>query len=507
MVRIAGMGPRSLSRAFLAALALCCWACQGSKAGPGARCGNGVVEAGEQCDDANASNGDGCTATCQVETGWSCTGSPSACALAGLSEWTWVTGSDSFGASATGVKGLASAEATPWSTVARGASWVDGQGHLWHFGGFANLLGGPTGYLADLWKFDGSAWTWVGGPGTLDTPGSYGTLGVADAANWPGGRTHAASWVDGSGRFWLFGGGGVDAAGNTGNLNDLWRFDGSSWTWMGGSRFRDDPGVHGTLGVPSPSNIPEARLAATTWVDTHGDAWIFGGQGFMGGAYGQFNDLWRFNGTGWTWVSGSSGYDDAGSYGVQGVAAPSSAPPSRFGAAGWVDGGGALWLFGGFYESALGAIFGDLSDLWRFDGSAWTWMGGAQSVGAPTVFGQVGVADPTASPGARRECVAFTDAGGHFWLFAGGGYVGELDELWRFDGLLWTFMGGFKAAHPAGLYGTRGVAAPTNVPGGRLSAAGWVDAGGAFWVFGGYGIGRQASLGAMNDLWRYRPPP
>ena len=31
-------------------------------------CGNGVVEAGEQCDDGNRSNGDGCDAECQTET-------------------------------------------------------------------------------------------------------------------------------------------------------------------------------------------------------------------------------------------------------------------------------------------------------------------------------------------------------------------------------------------------------------------------------------------------------
>jgi len=30
-------------------------------------CGNGIVEAGEQCDDGNIANGDGCSATCQSE--------------------------------------------------------------------------------------------------------------------------------------------------------------------------------------------------------------------------------------------------------------------------------------------------------------------------------------------------------------------------------------------------------------------------------------------------------
>lgn len=42
-----------------------------AEAGP--VCGNSVMEAGETCDDGNASNGDGCSMTCQVESGWSCT--------------------------------------------------------------------------------------------------------------------------------------------------------------------------------------------------------------------------------------------------------------------------------------------------------------------------------------------------------------------------------------------------------------------------------------------------
>ena len=42
-------------------------------------CGNGLVEPGETCDDGNASAGDGCSATCQVEAGYECTGAPSVC--------------------------------------------------------------------------------------------------------------------------------------------------------------------------------------------------------------------------------------------------------------------------------------------------------------------------------------------------------------------------------------------------------------------------------------------
>jgi cysteine-rich repeat protein len=43
-------------------------------------CGNGVVESGEQCDDNNGLGGDGCSALCTIETGWSCdSGNPSYC--------------------------------------------------------------------------------------------------------------------------------------------------------------------------------------------------------------------------------------------------------------------------------------------------------------------------------------------------------------------------------------------------------------------------------------------
>ncbi len=42
-------------------------------------CGNGTVESGEGCDDGNAVDGDGCSMGCTVETGWTCTGSPSSC--------------------------------------------------------------------------------------------------------------------------------------------------------------------------------------------------------------------------------------------------------------------------------------------------------------------------------------------------------------------------------------------------------------------------------------------
>ncbi len=42
-------------------------------------CGDGVVSLPETCDDGLAAPGDGCSASCLVENGWTCTGAPSAC--------------------------------------------------------------------------------------------------------------------------------------------------------------------------------------------------------------------------------------------------------------------------------------------------------------------------------------------------------------------------------------------------------------------------------------------
>ena len=42
-------------------------------------CGNGVIEDGETCDDAGTAASDGCSASCQIEDGFTCSGAPSTC--------------------------------------------------------------------------------------------------------------------------------------------------------------------------------------------------------------------------------------------------------------------------------------------------------------------------------------------------------------------------------------------------------------------------------------------
>jgi cysteine-rich repeat protein len=47
--------------------------CAGHGCEGGAVCGNSILDPGEQCDDGNATPGDGCSETCQVESGYQCT--------------------------------------------------------------------------------------------------------------------------------------------------------------------------------------------------------------------------------------------------------------------------------------------------------------------------------------------------------------------------------------------------------------------------------------------------
>ena len=54
-----------------------------------------------------------------------------------------------------------------------------------------------------------------------------------------------------------------------------------------------DTAVYGTLNIANSSNTPGERAYATTWVDTKGNFWLFGGTIVVGGAF-LFNDLWEY---------------------------------------------------------------------------------------------------------------------------------------------------------------------------------------------------------------------
>jgi hypothetical protein len=106
--------------------------------------------------------------------------------------------------------------------------------------------------------------------------------------------------------------------------------------------------------------VPGSRNSSTSWSDSSGNLWLFGGSGYL-------NDLWKFNlaaGT-WEWISGSNTPNVGGVYGTLGVASTGNMPGARAAAISWTDSSGNLWMFGGNgYDSSN--TLGDLGDLWKY---------------------------------------------------------------------------------------------------------------------------------------------
>lgn len=397
------------------------------------------------------------------------------------SQWSWMSGSSTVPASGKGAPGVYGTLQVPAQGNTPGGrddaiSWIDNQGNLWLFGGIGFDGAGVQGYLNDLWMFNSSKsqWVWMGGSETVPgaeegQAGVYGTLGSPGAENKPGGRAGAVSWTDSSGNLWLFGGYTFVANGNSGNLNDLWRFNVSSgqWTWMGGSNtisFATEavPGVYGTLDSPGTGNIPGGRSEAVSWIDGSGNFWLFGGEGNDSvGNYGSLNDFWKFQPSTnqWTWMGGSSTlaplnqlidstinvvyWGQPGVYGAAQVPGVGNIPGGRSGAATWTDKNGNLWLFGGYGFDSAG-VMGNLNDLWEYQISSgeWTWIDGIETLpevsgGASGVYGTHQTAAPGNDPGGRSGAMSWADSKGNLWLFAGNGYDangtwGSLNDVWEF---------------------------------------------------------------------------
>jgi len=360
--------------------------------------------------------------------------------------WTWMNGTTTVNQqSVHGAFGVANPSYSPGARQ-YSAVWKDTTGNLWLFGGYVrtNVSPGDTDASNDMWKYDISInqWALMDGVVTTDTtiaqPGIYGSIGQASPANFPGARSKASSWVDLAGNFWLFGGEGYDSNGVFGELNDLWKFDGSNWIWISGSDTVDQAGSYGILNTSNVANVPGARQGAVSWIDGSDNLWLFGGFGMdSSGNFSILNDLWKFDGINWAWMSGSDVVGQSGNYGTAGSLG-SGVPGARGFGVSWKDSSGNLWMFGGRGTDATGN-FGELNDLWKFEpvNKQWAWMSGANAIDQLGIYGIKGVSDPANVPGARDVSVSWTNASG-LWLFGGQGIdaygsFGYLNDLWQFQ--------------------------------------------------------------------------
>jgi hypothetical protein len=423
------------------------------------------------------------------------------------------------------------------------------------FNGSGVSTANVTNVLIDCQHND---WAWIFGPTSVNQYTQVHSVvpPIFPNTNNPGGRDFGITWTDNAGRKWIFGGFGYPAN-NTlnqpaGFLNDMWVWDTvdglttnyypgwfpadvdivtvNSTTQLNPQRLEQEnvPGFYGTMGTAG--GVPGSRWGGASWTDASGNLWMFGGQGYdsLGIEAGLLNDLWeftpsgfdtitglRFNGQ-WTWQGGPNTFNHAGVYGALNTPAASNIPGGRWAAATFVDSTGAVWLFGGQGYDSAGNI-SLLSDLWKYSGGQWTWMGGSNVGNLNGVYGTKGTGAAANVPGGRQNAVLWVDPSGNVWLFGGfgldsvasvssiNGQNPTLNDLWEFKGGQWIWVSGSNLANQVGTYGTQLVNAAGDVPGSRWGPVGWTDAKGNLWLFGGWGYDSDATHGKgfLNDVWEY----
>ncbi|MEP1032378.1 IPT/TIG domain-containing protein [Ekhidna sp.] len=348
-------------------------------------------------------------------------------------------------------------------------------------------------------------WTMLFGSDKTNVLTIPGTRNEVDARNMPGARSFSAVWQDLKGKIWLFGGYGNDANPRSGQLNDLWTYDGDNWTWVKGlsttngfSKFSNTPGEITT---------PGGRHGTAFWQDSEGVFWMFGGHGYhISGRQRSLNDLWKFTeDDGWEMMAISNDWkdDDAhGTYGDELIMLDEHKreftteywPLTRVHPSFWYDDEtGLLWLFGGEYRES-GKPEYHISDLWTFDGDTWELKNGDGTQNyTPDLQNK--------RPSARSGAATWTDDSGKLWLFGGYGVVGNqvrsLNDLWHFKKNKWTMV---KDNH---LVLNDSFVQQNKRPGPRAYASVWKDTNGVVWMFGGEGSNTDSTREApLNDLWK-----
>jgi hypothetical protein len=364
------------------------------------------------------------------------------------------------------------------------ATWTDLSGNFWLFGG-----SDTHSFFNDLWKYNTTGLN----PGNYTTTeGQWAQFGVGGSDQKgiysggtpvPGSRTNAVTWTDASGNLWLFGGYGYDSLATLGYLNDLWEYKSGAWIFVSGgtTNLANQNGNYGAQGTPATTNMPGGRQEAVGWADKNGNLWLFGGEGddSVGTMNGILNDLWVYNITAneWTFVAGSKTANQTGAYPALPVTGPVSTteaagtcglaggdaalscqavsltgalPGSRWGASGWIDGAGNLWLFGGWGLDSTGTNGnGALNDMWVYTPSAtasqlgtWAWVKGSNTGSQNGIYGNEVIPFLTFEqwiPGGRSNSIHWVDGNNQLWLFGGAGYDttsttgnGYLNDMWRY---------------------------------------------------------------------------
>ncbi|HPD98955.1 MAG TPA: hypothetical protein PKV52_01665, partial [Candidatus Saccharibacteria bacterium] len=262
---------------------------------------------------------------------------------------------------------LANANATDWTQAGGG----------WNVGGkrlvSSTVAIGNTVYAgignsvsdAEVWRWDGAAWTMIGGDGInngwVDQTFEEVTSLATDGTNIYAGL------------------------GNTAGDGEVWVWNGSSWTKIGGD------GINSGWGASTFENVPSLRFV---------NSQLYAGLG----ASANDAEVWRWNGSSWTKIGGD---------GIN---------------SGWAGGYESVYALtddGTNIYAGLGNSTGD-AEVWRWNGSSWTKIGGD------------GV---SSSWNTSYESVrSLSYMGGQLYAGIGDGTTDA--EVWKYNGTTWSQIGG-----------------------------------------------------------------
>jgi len=284
--------------------------------------------------------------------------------------------------------------------------------------------------------------------------------------------------------------------------------NGFSWKLKSGSVTSNQAGQYGIKGVGDSKNTPGSRTESAYWVDLNNNLWIFGGFGYGNQSLeeGFLNDLWMWNGTVWTWISGSTTVNSSGTF--NGPNSLTNIPPSRTSSAAR-DSQGRAYIFGGGGFDQEGN-YGNLNDFWKYENGVWTWLTGSavipNELGAIGIYGIQGQPSTANTPGGRNELGIWSDSANNIWVYGGSTsndtFEESFNDVWMFNATssCWCWMSGNDTADQPGVYPSQGQS-NQGFPGARSEHCVWSDTTGTVWLFGG-SLEEDEHL---NDLWSFNP--
>ena len=370
---------------------------------------------------------------------------------------------------------------TSWTKIggdAVGSSWASAEGDIVHtmqyvgstlYAGVSDAAGNSS-----MWSYNGTAWTRMGGGGVNKSWGFYNLQSVEAMVTSNG---------------YLYAGTGVSVAGNA----MVWRYDGSNWEIVGGQGVNSSWAVNtyesvlalehyaGNLyaALGTTANDAEVwKFNGTSWSQVGGDSlnsgWttnfeavyaLAADSTYLYAALGNSTtdaEVWRYNGTTWTKIGGD------------GVASSwNTSYETAY----------ALGIYNGNLIAGIGNSTGD-AEVWSYNGTTWTKIGGdGVSSSWNTNYEQV------------NTMISYNGT-----LVVGLGTGTDDAEVWSWNGTTWTKIGGddVNSSWTAGTY--ENVRAMTVYNGDLFVGVGDTAGDGEVWKYSG-GSWTMIAGDGINAAW------